>query len=559
MSNSNKELITALYCRLSKEDMLEGESNSITNQKMIIKKHAEQVGLYNCKFYVDDGYSGTDNTRPAYVQMKKDIENGKIGAVIVKDQSRLGRDHLETDIMMELIFPQYDIRFIAVTDGVDSINGINEITSLRNYFNDMYASDSSKKRRSIIKLKGQRGEPTGYFVPYGYQKNPEYNGNHEEHPWLLIDPESAKTVKRIFELYASGYGIRTICNTLREDQVLSPSIYMYKTYGRNARSLDMSHPYNWSESTVKKMLKNRTYCGETVNFKTYSKSNKLKKRIENDPDNIIVFSNTHEAIIEHKLFEAVQERMASKATQPNRSSNRDKYSGYLYCGDCGKKMYLHREKNTRYSFYLCGEYNKNKSNCTVHYMRECILDQIVLDNLQKVTDFARRNPEKLFETATKMDKHTFSMVSRTYTQQFSSIEERINKIERTIRCLYEDRAFGRITPERYDEMVKDYYREQGELKQRLKSLSYKMDSHTKKEQAVNSFIAKAKTVNSMSALTPELIHTFIQRIEIHERLDKESRLENNTVVIYYSFQITPIEQLSIMFDDVISPSNHIPA
>ena len=224
---NNNNLITALYCRLSQEDMVQGESNSITNQRLILQRYADDHGFRNCKFYVDDGYSGVDFTRPAHVEMMKDIQDGKVGIVIVKDQSRLGRDHLETGRLMEITFPSYDVRFIAINDGVDSANGVNEMSGIRNYFNDFYAADTSKKIRAVQRAKGQRGERISTVIPYGYLKNPEYKGNQKEHPALIIDPEAAPIVKRIFELYASGVGIRKISALFEQEQILSPAVYHF--------------------------------------------------------------------------------------------------------------------------------------------------------------------------------------------------------------------------------------------------------------------------------------------------------------------------------------------
>lgn len=554
MSNSNNDLITALYCRLSKEDSLDGESNSITNQKRIIKKHAVQLGLHNCVFYVDDGYSGTNNSRPAYTQLKQDIEAGKIGTVIVKDQSRLGRDHLETDIMMEILFPQYNVRFIAVNDGVDSIDGRNEISSLRNYFNDMYAADASKKRRCSIKLKGERGEPTGYFVPYGYQKNPEYQGNQKEHPWLLVDPESASVVRRIYELYDSGKGMRTICNILVEEKTLSPSVYMYKKHGNKSRSLNLNQPYNWTTRTISRILRNHVYCGDTVNFKTYTKSNKLTTPIQNGPENIMVFIDTHEAIISRELFDSVQKQLDRISKRPAQTEKHEKYFGLLFCGDCGHKMYMHKHKrnNEDYNFYTCGAYNRVKDLCTVHSILEKTLDRIVLENLKQVTSLVRENPDKFYVTAMNKSKAELSKAKKESHNKRISIEERIKKIKNLMRCLYEDRVVGKITPERYDEMVVGYEQEKEKLSQDLLKLSNSAAITEKHEKDVQSFISKATELVEMPALTEELLQAFIARIEVYERPTVNSNSVGTPVVIYYKYQTTQKEKLTFLFGKVNS-------
>lgn len=543
----NNNLITALYCRLSQEDLLAGESNSITNQKMILSKHAEQLGLHNCRFYIDDGYSGTDNTRPAYVQMKKDMEAGKIGTIIVKDQSRLGRDHLETDAMMELVFPQYDVRFIAVNDGVDTINGLNEMSGIRNYFNDFYAADTSKKIRAVQKAKGERGEPVGTTVPYGYLKNPEYKGNQKEAPWLIIDPQAAPIVKRIFEMYASGIGIRRICATFEEEKVTAPGVYLFHLTGTKASHPNLSQPYRWTIKTVRRMLSNQFYCGDTVNFKTYSKSNKLKKRLKNDSTKVLIFKDTHEPIVDRTLFETVQKHFAGRK-RPDKMGEMDKFAGYLYCGDCGKRMYLHRGKtiSPEKNMFQCGGYQTGKHNCTVHNIRESVIDQIVLENLRKVTAFARSEPEKFYEIAMRKGKSEAARIEKNAIQEKASVEERIKKIDGIIRCLYEDRVVGRITPERYDEMVAGYEEEHSEQKKKLTELNNDLTLYSKQQQAIKDFIAKAKEYVEMPKLTAELLHAFIDRVDVYEKPTKYSRTEGNPVMIYYKYQLTPQENAKIM-------------
>ena len=546
-TEKDNNLITALYCRLSQEDLLEGESNSITNQKLILQNHADQLGLHNCKFYVDDGYSGTNNTRPAYVQMKKDMEAGLIGTIIVKDQSRLGRDHLETDAMMELVFPQYDIRFIAVNDGVDTINGLNEMSGIRNFFNDFYAADTSKKIRAVQKSKAERGEPIGSTAPYGYQKNPEYKGNQKEHPWLIIDPEAALVVKRIFELSASGMSEGKICNILENDSILSPGVYLFRKNGSRSGHPNLQAPYHWSDRTVRRILCNQIYCGDTVNFKTYSKSNKLKKRLKNDPSNILIFKDTHEAIVSRSLFETVQKHFDGRK-RPDKSGMTDIFAGYLYCADCGKRMYIQRKVKAGrgYFTYQCGLYKKGNGLCTIHNIHESVITQIVLDNLRKVTFFARSDPEKFYEFAIKKGKAEAHRLTKSIEKQREVTYTRIKKIESVIRCLYEDRVDGRITPERYDEMVADYESEQLELKEKLTAITNELHKYDEQEKAVKEFIAKANKHVTMPELTPELLHTFIQRIDIYEKPTKYSKSEGNPVMIYYKHQITPREQLGLL-------------
>ena len=546
----NNNLITALYCRLSQEDLLAGESNSITNQKIILSKHAEQLGLHNCRYYIDDGYSGTDNTRPAYVQMKRDMETGKIGTIIVKDQSRLGRDHLETDAMMELVFPQYDVRFIAVNDGVDTINGLNEMSGIRNYFNDFYAADTSKKIRAVQKAKGERGEPVSTTPPYGYIKNPEYKGNQKEHPWLIVDPEAAAVVKRIFEMCAEGKGIVKIANTLYDEQILSPGMYLFKKTGNRSGKPKPGSPYIWAERTIRQILCNQTYCGDTVNFKTYTKSNKLKKTLKNDPSKVLIFKDTHEAIISRTLFETVQKHFEGRK-RPDKMGKVDKFCGYLYCGDCGRRMYLHRGKTIKpeNNYFQCSGYQRSGHLCTIHRIRESAIDQIVLENLRKVTAFARSEPDKFYKIAMSKGKAEAEKIEAYAVKQQAEIEGRLKKLDSVIRCLYEDRVVGRITPERYDEMVTGYEEEMAELKRKLTELKNDISLYSQQQQAIKDFVEKAKEYIEMPKLTHELLYAFIQRVDVYEKPKKYSRESGNPIMIYYKYQMTPNERVAMIVGD----------
>ena len=395
ITKSDQNLITALYCRLSQEDMREGESLSIENQKLMLKDFADKNGFRNCKYYIDDGFSGVNKNRPEYVHMLKDVENGLVGTVIVKDQSRLGRDHLETDKLMEIVFPAYDVRFIAVTDGVDSANGFNEMTGIKNYFNDFYARDTSKKIRAVFKAKGERGERVGTSIPYGYMKN------FDNPKQLIPDPVAAPVVRTIYELCADVKETRAICGYLEEHEIESPGVYEFHPKGTKNKHPDLEHPYLWTQSTVRDMLSNRIYCGDTVNFSTYSKSNKLKKRIKNDPENILVFENTHEPIVSRELFERVQKHYEGRK-RPDRQGDTDKYAGYIYCADCGAKLYLHRGKSIKpeNNYYQCGGYQtKGGRYCTAHGIKANVLDSLVLKQLRDITAYVRNDPQQSYEMA----------------------------------------------------------------------------------------------------------------------------------------------------------------
>lgn len=531
-STESKNLITALYCRLSQEDQLQGESNSITNQKMILQKYAEEHRFINTQFYIDDGFSGADFNRPSFKRMMNDVECSKAGIVIVKDQSRLGRDYLQTGMLMEITFPQYDVRFIAIIDGVDSANGVSDFSGIKNYFNDFYARDTSRKIRAVQRAKGERGERVGTTIPYGYMKNPD------DPKQYIPNPETAPIVKRIFEMYANGIGIVKICDRLSAEKIVSPSVYAFRKTGNRSGNPNLTRPYHWAQTTVRKMLANQKYVGDTVNFKTYSKSNKIKKRLKNNPENILVFKDTHEAIIDSKIFELVQKHFAGRK-RPDKQGEMDKYAGYLFCGECGCRLYLHRGKTIKpeNNNFQCGGFQRRITDCTAHYIREGVLDQIVLHNLKTVTAFARDNPDEFYAMATKNGEAAAKKFYKTAEREKIQIENRIRELDNIIRCLYEDRVCGRITPERYDAMAIGYEQEQSERKLELESIKAKIGEIDMRERCIREFMDKAKEYIEMPSLTPELLRVFIRRIEVYEKLEKYSCTYGNPIVIHYMFQL----------------------
>lgn len=530
--NTNRNLITALYCRLSQEDERLGESLSIENQRLMLKKYAEEHRFPNIQFYVDDGFSGADFNRPSFKRMMNDVECGRVGIVIVKDQSRLGRDYLQTGMLMEITFPQFDVRFIAINDGVDSENGVSDFSGIKNYFNDFYARDTSRKIRAVQRAKGERGDRVSTATPYGYMRNPE---NKKE---LLPDPETAPIVKRIFEMCANGMGVTKICDTLTREKVLAPSVYMFQRTGSKIGHPDLTRPYHWAQTTVRSILENREYAGDTVNFKTYSKSNKLKKRLKNDPENILIFENTHEAIVSRKLFDLVQKHFDGRK-RPDKQGEMDKYAGYLFCGECGSRLYLHRGKTIKpeNNNFQCGGFQRRTTDCTAHYIRENVLDQIVLHNLKTVTAYAREQPEEFYAMAAQNGEAEAKKFYATAEREKAQIKKRIKELDNIIRCLYEDRVTGRITPERYDVMAGGYEQEQAELRQKLQSITERIGQMDMQEKCIQEFMDKAKSYIEMPKLTPELLRVFIRRIEVYEKPEKYSRTCGNPIVIHYAFQL----------------------
>ena len=535
-TESNTEQITALYCRLSQEDMRAGESLSIENQRLMLKDYADKNGFRNCQYYIDDGYSGTDNTRPEYVHMLDDVQNGLVGTVIVKDQSRLGRDHLETDRLMELIFPAYDVRFIAITDNVDSANGFNEMSGIKNLFNDMYARDTSKKIRAVQRAKGERGERVGTTTPYGYMK--------DENKHLMPNPETAPVVKRIFEMSAEGKGIRKICDILSAEKNLCPSAYAAQKVGK-----PKTKPYHWAQKTVREMLANRIYCGDTVNFSTYTKSYKLKKTLKNEPENMLIFENTHEAIISRKLFDVVQKHYEGRK-KSDKFGETDKYAGYLYCAECGSRLYISRSKKMDRSkfHYMCAGYQSRITDCTAHYIREEVLDSIVLRYLRQVISYARDKSDEFYAMAMANGEAEAHKQFKENEKLISEYETRITQLNNAIQLLYMDRSNGKITDERYDILSANFEKEQYELKSKLNALDSQLDEMKVRERRVREFLNNAKQYTEIHKLTPEILKTFIFRIEVYEKAVKRSRTCGNRVVVYFTFSADK----EVVIDRVIS-------
>lgn len=531
ISNTNNNLITALYCRLSQEDMRIGESLSIENQRKMLQEYADQNGFRNCKFYVDDGFSGTDNTRPAYVEMMNDVKNGLVGTVIVKDQSRLGRDHLETDRLLEIIFPSYDVRFIAITDGVDSINGLNDMSTMRNWFNDFYARDTSKKIRAVIKAKGERGERISTAIPYGYMKDPN------DPKQIIPDPETAPIVKRIFDMSAKGIGITKICDILSEEKVLNPSVYLFKTTGCKSWKPNPNRPYQWIQSSVRRILSNQVYCGDTVNFKTYCKSNKLKKRLNNAPENILVFKDTHDAIIDRVTFDVVQKHFEGKK-RPDSLGNVDKYAGYLFCGECKSRLYLRQGRTIapETNNYSCSGHSKRTTDCTAHYIRAVVLDEIVLTALRRMTAYAREHSDEFVEKYRANGDDEAKRRLRESEQQKESYKARLTQLYSITKALYEDRAVGRITPELFEQLSADYEQEKSDIQAKLTVLENEIDATELREKCINEFVENAKKYVEMPELTPELLRIFIRRIEVYEKKEKYSRTCGNQIDISFKFE-----------------------
>lgn len=522
--------ITALYCRLSQDDMLDGESNSITNQKAILQKFANDNGFKNTQFYVDDGFSGTNFNRPDFMRMIADVESGKVGIVITKDLSRLGRDYLLTGQYIEMIFPDYDVRYIAINDNVDTFKSENELMAFKNIFNDWYARDTSKKIRAVFKAKGQSGKPLTTNPPYGYVKD-ENDKNH----WV-IDDEAADVVRRIFKLCIDGYGPSKIARILTEDGILIPTAYA-ESKGYTTSGNTFKKPTRWSEGTVERILEKQEYIGHTVNFRTHVKSYKNKKRIDNDRSEWAIFENTHEPIISQHDFDLVQE-LRSHKHRPQKCDKVNPFSGMVYCADCGKKMYLCRSKSLSadQEHLKCSTYANDKEECTAHFIRTAVLQQIVISEINKMLEKVGIDEEGFANVALENSQLRQNSELKKARKLLDKHNKRIIELDRLFTRLYEDNVSGKISDERFEMLSKTYENEQQELKKAVSDLTDFIESKEQKIADVTQFISIVRRYTNITELTTEIMHEFIEKIVVHAP-DKSSGHRKQQVDIYYRFSI----------------------
>ncbi len=520
--------ITALYCRLSNDDDLQGESNSITNQKAILKKYADENGLGNTAFYVDDGFSGTNFNRPDFMRMMEDVKSGKIGTIITKDLSRFGRDYLMTGQYIEMILPDYDVRYIAINDNVDTLRSENEMMVFKNVFNDWYARDCSKKIKAVFKAKGQSGKPLTTIPPYGYKKS-----EADKNVWK-IDEEAAEVVRRIFQLCIDGYGPTQIARILTEDKVLTPTAYAEM---KKSGSITCAKPYRWSHRTIGALLEKLEYIGHTVNFRTKTKSYKSKKRIINSKTDWQIFENTHEAIISKEDFDLVQELRKNKRKLQHQEEV-NPFSGMVYCADCGKKMYLCRSKslNSDQEHLKCSTYSADKNDCSAHFIRTVVLEEIVLSELRKMTTFVRENEAEFIELAMQNSQQKQSAEMKAAKKRLAQSEKRVSELDKLFTRLYEDNVIGKISDERFEMMSKNYEAEQKELRQIIPELSQYIKASEQKNADTAQFIGIVRKYSEIPKLTPEIMHEFIEKIVIHAP-DKSSGHRTQQIDICFRFNV----------------------
>ena len=522
--------ITALYCRLSRDDELQGESNSISNQRRMLESYCRDHGLKNCQYFVDDGWSGANFDRPGFQRMLEGVENGEIKTVVTKDLSRLGRNYLQVGLYTEMIFPKKGVRYIAINDGVDSVQGDSELSALKNLFNEWMVRDTSKKIKAVFKSKGMSGKPLTSHPPYGYIKG--------EDGTFAIDEETAPVVKQIYAFCLAGNGPGKIARMLTEQNIPTPGTIEYQRTG-NTRRYYPDYPCKWSATTVGHILERQEYIGNTVNFKTEQVSYKVKGTLYT-PEREMVFENTHPAIIDKVTWERVQE-LRKQRKRPNRYGEVGLFSGLVFCADCGSVMYQQRydTPTRKQDCYICGSYKKRTTDCTSHFIRTDLLTEGVTTNLRAITSYAAKHEAQFAKLLQVQTEDGGKKKTAARRKELEAAEKRIEELKAIFKRLYEDSVGGRITYERFTELSADYEQEQAALKERMAELQAEQDRAQEASANVGKFMSIVHKYASFEELTPTLLREFVEKIVVHEAvaLDGKRRGKQRTqaIEIYYSF------------------------
>ena len=539
--------ITALYCRLSVEDTKDEKkngkedlSNSIQNQKAMLLQYARDHRFPHPTFFIDDGYSGVTYDRPGFQKMLDEIEAGHVGVVITKDLSRLGRNSALTGLYINYTFPQNDVRYIAINDHFDSINPNStdsDIAGIKNWFNEFFAKDTSRKIRAVQKAKGERGERLTVHVPYGYMKNPE---NPKE--WI-IDEEAAQVVKKIFTLCMNGRGPSQIADQLEKDKILTPTAYKNKQ-GVKTPHTEPENPYRWHESTIVNILERKEYIGATVNFKTYTNSIWDKKQRENPEENRVIFYNTHPAIIEQEVFDKVQEirQQRHRRTATGKSSP---FSGLVFCADCKQKLYYSTTKyfEKRQDFFTCSTHRANKDKCSGHYIRAVVLEDLVWNHMKEVISYVTRYEAHFkVEMEQKLRLQSEETI-RVYKKRLAQAEKRIGELDRLFIKIYEDNAKGKLNDDRFAMMSKTYEDEQAQLKVEIVNLQKEIEVQERQIEDLEQFIQRARRYTDLTELTPYALRELVKAVYV-EAPDKSSGKRKQRVHIEYDLVgYIPVDEL----------------
>lgn len=515
-NKKSRDVTAFLYERLSRDDNLEGESYSIGNQKKLLAKVAKEKGYTNLVHFLDDGISGVTMDRPGFVEMIRQLEQGKAAAVFVKDLSRLGRNYIEVGRLTEEFFPDHDIRLVAVSDNIDTAEGENELAPIRNLFNEWYARDISKKRRISNKIKGNAGEPMGQ-PPYGYIKDP----NDPKH-WI-VDDEAAQVVRRVYSMTLEGFGTEQIAAQLEKDGVLTPRAYWLTKGIKRPGKGKQQPPTKWNSSTITKILSLQEYCGDILNFKTYSKSYKNKKRIDNDRENWVVFQDVHEAIIERAVYEQVQQKRGKIRKRRTNNGEHNMFSGLLVCADCGSNLHFHfNQGNPEIKYFNCSNYKGNRGTCTsTHYVRVDFLEEVVLGEIRRLTKFASLYEDEFVKAVIGHSQQAEQTDRKLKEKELQTLLARDEELDGLFERIYEDNVSGRLSDDRFAKMSRRYEDEQKELSEKIKKLRSEIEKQSSRSMTTDMFIGLVRKYTRARKLTPRMLNELIEKIEVFnaEKID----------------------------------------
>ena len=523
----NNQRITALYARLSRDDEKEGISGSIQNQKAILEKYASDNHLPNPRFFFDDGYSGVSFTRPAFMEIMELAEQGLVANLVVKDHSRLGRNRLVVGQLLEEDFVRLNVRYIAIMDNIDTANGVSDIVPMQDLFNEWHAKNTSDKVRRVMQSRGNAGIPLTTNVPYGYKKDPI-----DKNKWIVDEP-AAEVVQRIFQMSVSGLGPTQIAKRLKANGVLTPSEYQ-RGNGVNCPTKLPEYPHKWCSHTVAEILDRQEYVGDTVNFRTYRQSFKLKKQLDRPQEEWKVFPNTHPAIIDRGTFALVQ-NLRQHRRRPTRTGAVSMFSGLLYCADCGSKLGYSATNNYKreQAYFFCSGYRKNTDLCSAHYIREKVVAQLVLEGLQRllwyVQVYEERFAQEQMERFGLQEKRELTAKRR----ELDKAKQRVSEIDQLIQKSYEDMSKGLLSEERFATLSLSLEAEQKQLKMAIPAMEASLDATTDKAADLQRFIERARQVTRLTELTPEIVHEFIQKIVV-SKPDKVDGKRHQRVDIHYN-------------------------
>ena len=515
-NKKSRDVTAFLYERLSRDDNLEGESYSIGNQKKLLAKVAKEKGYTNLVHFLDDGISGVTMDRPGFVEMICQLEQGKAAAVFVKDLSRLGRNYIAVGRLTEEFFPDHDIRLVAVSDNIDTAEGENELAPIRNLFNEWYARDISKKRRISNKIKGNAGEPMGQ-PPYGYIKDP----NDPKH-WI-VDDEAAQVVRRVYSMTLEGFGTEQIAAQLEKDDVLTPRAYWLTKGIKRPGKGKQQPPTKWNSSTITKILSLQEYCGDILNFKTYSKSYKNKKRIDNDRENWVVFQDVHEAIIERAVYEQVQQKRGKIRKRRTNNGEHNMFSGLLVCADCGSNLHFHfNQGNPEIKYFNCSNYKGNRGTCTsTHYVRVDFLEEVVLGEIRRLTKFASLYEDEFVKAVIGHSQQAEQTDRKLKEKELRTLLARDEELDGLFERIYEDNVSGKLSDDRFAKMSRRYEDEQKELAEKIKKLRSEIEKQSSRSMTTDMFIGLVRKYTRARKLTPRMLNELIEKIEVFnaEKID----------------------------------------